>query len=103
MGFLDKAKAAAEQAANRANETVADVQTKRELTKAYGELGESAYKLADSGAISHPELEPQVTRIRELQAKLDEDEAGRANGDAPAAEPTEAVEQPLSGAGPGAA
>jgi hypothetical protein len=103
MGFLDKAKAAAEQAANRANETVADVQTKRELTKAYGELGESAYKLADSGAISHPELEPQVTRIRELQAKLDEDEAGRANGGAAAAEPTEAVEQPLSGAGPGAA
>ena len=104
MGFLDKAKAAAEQAANRANETVADVQTKRELTKAYGELGETAFKLADSGAISHPELQAQVTRIRELQAKLEEDEAaGGGNGDAPAAEPTEAVEQPLSGAGPGAA
>src|SRR5215213_8781192 len=104
MGFLDKAKAAAEQAANRANETVSDVQTKRELTKAYGELGETAYKLADSGAIAHPELEAQVTRIRELQAKLDEDEAAAGNGDAPAAaEPTEAVEQPLSGAGPGAA
>jgi hypothetical protein len=101
MGFLDKAKAAAEQAANRANETVSDVQTKRELTKAYGELGETAYKLADSGAISHPELEAQVTHIRELQAKLDADEASGANGDAPA--PTEAVEQPLSGAGPGAA
>jgi hypothetical protein len=98
MGFLDKAKAAAEQAANRANETVADVQTKRELTKAYGELGETAYRLADSGAISHPELEAQVTRIRELQAKLDED--GAASG---AADPTETVEQPLSGAGPGAA
>jgi hypothetical protein len=104
MGFLDKAKAAAEQAANRANETVADVQTKRELTKAYGELGETAFKLADSGSISHPELEPQVTRIRELQAKLAEDEAAAGgNGDTPAPEPTEAVEQPLSGAGPGAA
>jgi predicted RNA-binding Zn ribbon-like protein len=102
MGFLDKAKAAAEQAANRANETVADVQTKRELTKAYGELGETAYRLADSGAVSHPELQAHVTRIRELQAKLDEDEAGAANGDAPA-DATEAVEQPLSGAGPGAA
>lgn len=97
MGFLDKAKAAAEQAAHRANETVADVQTKRELTKAYGDLGETAYRLAGSGAISHPELETQVARIRELQAKLDEDEA------AATAEPTEAVEQPLSGAGPGAA
>jgi hypothetical protein len=98
MGFLDKAKAAAEQAANRANETVADVQTKRELTKAYGELGEAAFKLADAGSISHPELEAQVARIRELQAKLDEDETAAA-----APESTEAVEQPLSGAGPGAA
>jgi hypothetical protein len=98
MGFLDKAKAAAEQAANRANETVADVQTKRELAKAYGEVGETAFKLADAGAISHPELEADVARIRELQAKLDEDEAAAA-----APEPTEAVEQPLSGAGPGAA
>jgi hypothetical protein len=97
MGFLDKAKAAAEQAANRANETVADVQTKRELQKAYGELGETAFKLADSGAIAHPEMEAQVAHIRELQAKLDED--GAEGG----AQPTEAVEQPLSGAGPGAA
>lgn len=103
MGFLDKAKAAAEQAANRANEAVGDVQAKRELTKEYGELGETAFKLADSGAISHPELEAHVTRIRELQAKLEDGDAGGANGDAPAADATEAVEQPLSGAGPGAA
>lgn len=103
MGFLDKAKAAAEQAANRANETVADVQTKRELSKAYGELGETAFRLADSGAISHPELEAQVSRIRELQAKLEDEEGTGANGDTPAASPTEAVEQPLSGGGPGAA
>jgi hypothetical protein len=108
MGFLDKAKqmgeqakTAAAQAADKANDAVEDVQTKRELTKAYGELGETAFKLADSGAISHPELEPQVTRIRELQAKLAEDAAASANGGE--AEPTEAVEQPMSGAGPGAA
>jgi hypothetical protein len=100
MGFLDKAKAAAEQAATRANETVADVQTKLELRKAYGELGETAFRLVDSGAISHPELEAQLARIRELQAKLEDEDAGRANGDTP---PTETVEQPLSGAGPGAA
>src|SRR5690348_18490186 len=99
MGFLDKAKQAAEQAksaaekaADRANDAVGDVQTKRELTKAYGELGETAFRLADSGAISHPELDAQVAQIRELQAKLEDD--------APAEvvpEP-EAVEQPLSGA-----
>ena len=110
MGFLDKAKQAAEQAksaaekaADRANDAVGDVQTKREMAKEFSELGETAFKLADSGAISHPELEPHVTRLRELQAKLDDDGASAGNGDAPAAEPTEAVEQPLSGAGPGAA
>jgi hypothetical protein len=91
------AKTAAAQAADRANDAVEDVQTKRELTKAYGDLGETAFKLADAGTISHPELEPQVTRIRELQAKLEED------GAAAEPAPTEAVEQPLSGAGPGAA
>src|SRR4029079_10206983 len=100
MGFLDKAKAAAEQAANRANEAVGDVQTKRELTKEYGDLGETAFKLADSGAISHPELEVHVTRIRERQARLDDDSAGGATGEAPAAaDPAAAVEQPLSGGG----
>jgi hypothetical protein len=109
MGFLDKAKqaaeqakTAAEQAANRANEAVGDVQTKRELTKAYGELGETAFKLTGSGALSHPELEPHIARIRELQKKLDDDATTTAaEGDAPP--PTEAVEQPMSGAGPGGA
>ena len=108
MGFLDKAKQAAEQAksaaekaADKANVSVGDVQTKRELTKEYGDLGETAFKLADSGAITHPELEAHVTRIRELQAKLADEASTAANADEPA--PTEAVEQPLSGAGPGAA
>jgi hypothetical protein len=96
MGFLDKAKQAAEQAATRANETVADVQSKRELSRAYQDLGQTAFKLADSGAISHPDLQPYLARIRELEAKHNDP------GDGPAADPTEAVEQPLSGAGPGA-
>jgi hypothetical protein len=69
MGFMDKAKAMAEQAATKANDTIDDAQTKRELTKVYGELGEVAFRLADSGSISHPELTPLVDRIRELQAK----------------------------------
>ena len=87
MGFLDKAKAAAEQAANKANEAVGEVQTKRELTKAYGDLGEKVFGLADSGAITHPDIEADVTRIRELQAKLaEEDGAGDAAAAAPAAE-----------------
>ena len=88
MGFLDKAKAAAEQAANKANEAVGDVQTKRELTKAYGELGEKAFGLVDSGAISHPDLEADVTRIRELQAKLAEEDGAAETADEPAAATT---------------
>lgn len=112
MGFLDKAKQAAEQAkqsaeqfADRANDKVADVQTQRELTKAYGEFGETAFRLADSGAISHPDLEPQLVRIRELHEKLHAEGERDADApvDSPHSDPTEAVEQPLSGAGPGAA
>jgi hypothetical protein len=84
MGFLDKAKAAAEQAANKANEAVGDVQTKRELAKVYGELGEKAYGLADSGAISHPELQPLVERARALHAKLAEEDGGASGSSAAA-------------------
>jgi hypothetical protein len=102
MGFLDKAKSAAEEAAHRANETIADVQSKRELSKAYQELGQTAFKLTDSGAVSHPELAQQVERIREMEAKLNDRKSAAADSDAPGAQPTEAVEQPLSGAGPGA-
>jgi hypothetical protein len=95
MGFLDKAKAAAEQAANKANEAVGDVQTKRELTKVYGELGEKAYELADSGAITHADLQPLVERARELNAKLAEEDG--ADDAAPAAAST--AEAPVSGNG----
>src|SRR3954468_11123428 len=106
MGFLDKAKQAAEQAkqaaeqvADKANDKVSDVQTQRELTKAYGELGEKAFGLADTGAIAHSALEADVARIRELKAKLDAENSGDKEPPAsPQAEPTEAVEQPLSGA-----
>ena len=69
MGFLDKAKAAAEQATAKAKEGVSDVQTKRDLSTAYTELGQKAFELADSGAISHAELDPIVERIRGLKAQ----------------------------------
>lgn len=72
MGFLDKAKAAAEQAAQKAKETAEDVQTKRELGSTYGELGKVAFELIESGAIANERLSPLAGKIRELQAKLDE-------------------------------
>ena len=69
MGLLDKAKAAAEQAAAKAKEGVEDVQTKRELSQAYGDLGRLTFTLVESGELSNPELDALVARIRTLEAK----------------------------------
>ena len=69
MGLLDKAKAAAEQAAAKAKEGVEDVQTKRELGQAYTELGKTTYGLVENGEISHPQLAPLVDRIREIESR----------------------------------
>ena len=69
MGLLDKAKAAAEQAAAKAKEGVEDVQTKRELSQAYGDLGRLSFSLVESGELSNPELDALVDKIRTLEAK----------------------------------
>jgi hypothetical protein len=81
MSFLDRAKAAAQQAAERAREgaeqaaakgreAIGDVQSARDLATAYADLGRKTYELADAGSISHPELEPLVQRVRELEARV---------------------------------
>jgi hypothetical protein len=90
MGFLDKAKAAAEQAATKAKEGVQDVQAKRELGQAYGELGQKTYELVSSGSLSHPELTPLVDKISALKAQ-DEQE-----GEPVAAASTASTEPPPS-------
>jgi hypothetical protein len=69
MGFLDKAKAAAEQAAAKAKEGVEDVQLKRELGQAYGDLGRIAYGLIESGELSHSALEAPAAKVRTLNEK----------------------------------
>jgi hypothetical protein len=76
MGLLDKAKAAAEQAAARAKEGVEDVQTKRDLSLTYGELGKVTYRLAESGELSNPELTTLVEKIRTLETRVSADPAG---------------------------
>jgi hypothetical protein len=68
MGFMDKAKLAAEQAATKAKAGVEDVQVKRDLLQGYQELGRAAYAAAARGELSHPEIDPLVARIRELEA-----------------------------------
>ena len=68
MGFLDKAKSAAEQAATRAKEGVEEVQAKRSLAQAYEQLGRTTFELLDAGEISHERLTAQADEIRRLQA-----------------------------------
>jgi hypothetical protein len=95
MGFLDKAKAAAEQAASKAKETAGEMQTKRELSQTYDELGRKAFELVESGEVSSAMLDPLVEKIRSLKAQLAEGEAVGATtsteppeSDAPPAMPT---------------
>jgi hypothetical protein len=85
MGLLDKVKAAAETAATKAKEGVEDVQTKRELGQAYGDLGELVSDLVDSGEIANPKLDELVAKIRGLKEKLAED-AAAAESDGAAAD-----------------
>jgi hypothetical protein len=90
MGLLDKAKAAAEQAAAKAKEGVEDVQAKRELSQAYNELGKTAFDLIESGAVSHPGLEAAAGKVRAAGAK-----AGAEGGGAAApAEPYDSSQPP---------
>ncbi len=69
MGFLDKAKAAAEQAATKAKDSVEEVQAKRNLSHAYEELGRTAFELVESGQITHERLTRHAEEIRRLQAQ----------------------------------
>jgi hypothetical protein len=78
MSLFNKAKQAAEQAAAKAREGVEDVQQKRELGQAYGELGRTAFDLVESGEISHPRLEATAAQIRALNEKIAESPAGAA-------------------------
>ena len=78
MSLFNKAKQAAEQAAAKAREGVEDVQQKRELGQAYGELGKTAFELLESGEISHPRLETTAAQIRALNEKIAAAPAGAA-------------------------
>ena len=93
MGFLDKAKAAAEQAASKAKETAGELQTKRELGQAYDELGRTTFDLVESGEVAATPLDPLVERIRTLKAQL---EAGAADAEDASEEPSDSEAAPAS-------
>ena len=92
MSFFNKAKQAAEQAAAKVQEGVEDVQQKRELSQAYGELGKTAFGLIESGELSHSGLDAGAAKIRELNAKIEG--AGEAAPTAPAADPSQPPAMP---------
>jgi outer membrane murein-binding lipoprotein Lpp len=95
MSFFNKAKQAAEQAAAKVQEGVEDVQQKRELSQAYGELGKTAFGLLESGEISHASLEASAAKIRELNAKVAESPSAAASpADAPGADPSQPPAMP---------
>ena len=71
MGFLDKVTGNIRQTASKAREGVEELQTKRELGQAYGELGRKAFDLVDAGKIQAPELELDIERIRKLKTDLE--------------------------------
>jgi hypothetical protein len=89
MGFLDKAKAAAEQAAAKAKEGVEDVQAKRELGQAYGDLGRTAFELLESGDITHPQLAPLAEKVRTLKERAEGDGAMAGAAAGSSSDPTE--------------
>ena len=94
MGFLDKVKEGAEQAAAKAKDTAGDVQTKRDLGKAYDELGRETFALIESGAVSNPALDAHAAKIRELNAKLEDDGGGEAPAEPAATTSTESSGPP---------
>jgi len=92
MGFLDKAMAAAEQAAMKAKGTAEELQTKRELGQAYGDLGRKVFELVEAGTLSSsPELDPLVARARALKTELEERQAAAETGAADSSEEPEAA------------
>jgi hypothetical protein len=94
MGVLDKVKAAAGRATTKAREGVASVQTKRKLTQAYGELGQTTYELVQSGELTHPRLTPTVERISAVKAQLEREERAEGSAPSPASAPGTPPESP---------
>ena len=76
--LFDRLKEATANVTQMTREQVGALQAKKELWQAYADLGRKTAELAESGAVSHPELSPLVERVKELKAQLaaaDEDEA----------------------------
>ena len=95
MGFLNKAKAAAEQAAAKAKEEIEDLQLRRELGQAYNALGKTTFELIETGELAHEKLDEQAAKIRELRERAAGDDAPRDEAEAEP-EPPEPIDPPAT-------
>ena len=94
MGVLDTVKAAAGRATTKAQEGAATMQTKRKLTQAYGELGQTTYELVQSGELTHQRLSPTVERITAVKEELEREERAEGPPPVPASAPGTPPESP---------
>jgi F0F1-type ATP synthase membrane subunit b/b' len=69
---FEKAKDAAEQGIEKAKEEAKELQLKRELGKTREDLGRRVVDLVNAGAISHPDLIGGVARANDIQKQIDE-------------------------------
>jgi hypothetical protein len=82
QSFFDRVKDATGVVATKAKEGIEELQTKTELSRAYGDLGRKTAELVEKGALTHPDLTADVEKIKSLKAEL---EAANAPESEPAA------------------
>jgi hypothetical protein len=100
MGFLDKAKVAAGQAAAKAKQSAGDLQLKVDLGSAYDDLGKAAFELIESGEIAHEKLDAPAAKVRELRQRMEGD--AKPQPEEPPAEPPASESMDAAPSEPGA-
>jgi hypothetical protein len=101
QSFFDRLKDATNVVATKAREGIEDLQTKQELSRAYGDLGRTAVDLVEKGEVTHPELTAAAEKIKSLKAELEAESAAASEAEsAPASAPEpEAPSEPTPPAG----
>ena len=84
QSFLDRLKDATGVVATKAREGIEELQTRHELSQAYGDLGRKTAELVESGAVTHADLTAAVEKIKALKAELAAQDAAE---NAPATSP----------------
>lgn len=81
MGLLDKVKAGAGQAIDKAKEEAKELQLKRELNNAYEDLGKATFERLESGEVTAPGLSERADKVRSVKAQLAVLQAGDKSSD----------------------